>query len=281
MGTSSSYAGPKGQQTLLPPWADSPLDDGTGAQGDPADTSHEPAANIPVFPDVSWRSPKTVISRLGRSATGGAASIVRFRALGRSYVRASGGARTAASAAISGRAATARLGGVFAAGIRDGFAVIAERFDLQILVGQDAETILVEFIELLAPDGASVEEAAARRAIIETLDEVFLAFGVETDGLAALDRLDAEAVVGIIMLSVVNYVNARLQFELVNRLEAGRIPEADANRLMSEIRGFIRETVRYDFADVDVVAVDWEGPEGQQLVARLYEAGYALLGDER
>ncbi len=206
---------------------------------------------------------------------------MRFRALGRSYVRASGGARTAASAAISGRAATARLGGVFAAGIRDGFAVIAERFDLQILVGQDAETILVEFIELLAPDGASVEEAAARRAIIETLDEVFLAFGVETDGLAALDRLDAEAVVGIIMLSVVNYVNARLQFELVNQLEAGRIPEADANRLMGEIRGFIRETVRYDFADVDVVAVDWEGPEGQQLVARLYEAGYALLGDER
>ncbi|MHB8644379.1 MAG: Qat anti-phage system associated protein QatB [Thermomicrobiales bacterium] len=281
MGTSSSYAGPKGRQTLLPPWADLPPDDDTDTPRDSADTGREPASITAVPPDVSWRSPKTIISRLGHTTVGGTASIARLRTLGRSYVRASGGARTAAAAAISGRAATARLGGVFAAGIRDGFAVTVERLDLGILIGQDAETVLVEFIGLLAPDGASVEEAAARRAIIETLDEVFVTYGVETDGLDALDRLNAEALAEIVTLSMVNYVNARLQFELVNRLEAGRMPEADANRLMGEIRGFIRETVRYDFANVDVVSVDWEGPEGQQFVARVYEAGYALLGEER
>lgn len=273
MGTSSSYGGPTGRISLLPPWAEE-------IEGDALPENEEAIAADPLDPPVvTWAAPKRAVIKLSRGGPGGA-SMGTFRSLSKSYVRASGGARTASSAARSGRAVTSRLGGFLAAGIRDGFGQTAERFGLQMLVGQDAQSVLAAFVDLLAPDGALLEEAASRTALIDTLQEMFVRYEVEAVGLEALDRMDATTLGETVELYVVNYVNARIQQELVNRIERNSIPEMEANRLMDEIRGFIQEIVKLDFAEVELINLDWEGLGGYRLVEGVYEEAYRLLGGE-
>ena len=299
MGTSSSYPGPTGRTTLLPPWADDvdvgPEDDSPAGEDVPGESTEAaptptddqdaaepgvpPSPTSPPPPTMTWRTPKQAFGRLA-SGVGTRPGGSAFRRVGRTYVAASGGSRTAAQSARAGRATTRGLGGFLADGIRNGFRAAAERLGVGHLVGLDAQTALVAFVDLLAPDGALLEEAVARSALIETLSEVFDQYGVDAQGLDALDRLGPADLEAIITRSIVNYVNGRIQHELVNRLEREAIPEADANRLLAEMKDFIGGLARLDFAGVDLVALDWRGSDGQRLVGRLFESAYALLGEE-
>jgi len=116
--------------------------------------------------------------------------------------------------------------------------------------------------------------------MIETLNMVFEEYDVGADGVTALDRMDSAALGEVIRLSVVNYVNARMQQELANRIERGTLPESEANRLMDEVRDFITEIVKLDFGGMDLVSLDWDGPQGRRFVDDVYEEAYRLLGDE-
>lgn len=285
MGTSTSYPGPSGRNPLLPPWADDPPFDPQAPQdpespGADGDDGEAPAPAGRVVPQGTWAAPKGIASRLGRGIGGGAALLGSLRALGRAYVRASGGSQTAAASARAGQRAAAELGGLLASGARDGFAQTMERLGLQEYVGQDAETVLSAFVDLLAPDGALREEAAARAAMIDTLEELFERYEVDEGGVAALDRLDADALRGVIELYVAKYVDARIQQELANRIERGTLPEEEANRLMDEMGEFVREVVKLDLAATDPVALDWTGTQGRELIESLYGEAYQLLGEE-
>lgn len=282
MGTSTSYTGPTGKTPLLPPWADDPDDDPEAAPGDdqdvppPDDEAAAPpeAATPPeAAPAIEWSVPKAALTRWAR---GGRSTTLR-RVAG-TYVAASGGAGRATTGARSGRAATARLGGFLGTGLRDGFAAAARELGLRDVVGRDARFVLATLVDRLAPAGALREEAVARAAMIETLADLFDRHAVEAGGLGALDALDADGVRRILALFVTNYVNARFQQELVSRVERGAVSERAANALLDQIRDFIAGIVRLDLRDIDVVALDWRGPEGRRVVDRVYEAAYSLLG---
>jgi hypothetical protein len=219
------------------------------------------------------------MTRMAKAAAVGL-SIGLVRNLGRSYVAASGGAQTAAAGSIAGRTATANLAGFLSNGVRDGFTPTAQRMELGAFVGLDAETLLAAFIDVLAPPGGMREEAVARIAMIDTLQYLFETYNVGEDGLASLDSIDNAAIGVIVEHSVVTYVNGRIQQELANRIEQGTLTDGDANRMMDDIAGFVAEIVRLDFAELDLVSLDWHGSEGQGLVTRFYEDAYALIGDE-
>ncbi len=291
MGTSSSYPGPTGRNPLLPPWADEPLpvpedqllDEGDEEQPtdteEPADNADSENGNVqdePVAIEtlVSWRAPKTTMTQWVRGS-----APVSLGSVARSYVRASGGPRGAAAASRQGRATTARIGGFLADGLRNGFAQAARNLGLQNFVGRDAQFVLASFIDLLAPDGALREDAAARKAVIETMSELFERFDVEMQGLDALDSLDPAGMLELVQISVTNYVNERFQQELVFRIEQGAISEGEANDLSAEVKGFIASVVRIDLGVIDPMALDWQGPEGTAFVERVYRAAYSLFGE--
>lgn len=283
MGTSSSYSGPTGTPPLLPPWAPDPFpapappdpqNPLAGPDGAPAPLVPLPLPQMPQPSQVAWQLPKAALSRLARGAAGASLATVA-----RAYVRAHGGPRTAAAAAVQGRATTARLGGFLASGLQNGFVQAATSIGLAPYLGQDAESILAAFIDVLAPDGALLEDAAARTALIETSIELFESYSVADAGIAGLDAMDSEGVREIVCLSVTNYVNARLQEELVSRVERATLPENEANALMDQLRDFVASVVKLDLRDVDVIATDWNGSEGGAIVASIYAAGYTLLGD--
>ena len=273
MGTSSSYSGPVGTSSLLPPWADGPQAsrplDGDGAPDDLK-------MDIPL-PQISWSVPKTILSRLSNGlAIGlGAATLA---SLGRSYVQASGGSQNIASSAQAGRTSSAQLGGFLADAVNNGFHAAARNAGLEPFLGRDAEYVMTAFIEMIAPNGALREEAVARTAMIETCTELFDRYDVASSNIDALDTIDADGMREIVALSVTNYVNVRLQEELVNRIERGTMNEEDANGLMGDIKDFISGVVNLDLSKIDVLTLDWNGPEGYRVVERIYETGYEMLG---
>lgn len=297
MGTSSSYRGPTGRNPLLPPWApdppepeiddeESPEQDGDDEQSPEQNNDNEAGEQqkdppekkpAPVLPVVSWSGAKGIVSRIanGRPPSGS------WKSAFRSYMRAHGGSRTAARSAISGRATTARLGSFLSDVIRDGIVTAARNIGLTEYLGRDAQSLLAAFIDLLAPDGALLEEAIARKALAETLSELFDRYDVEGEGISALDKVDAESMKDIITLSITNYTYERFEQELVNCIERGSVSEDDANQLADEAKGFITGMVEIDIENIDVATFDWNGAEGRAFVEDLYRMAYSFLEDKK
>lgn len=267
MGTSSSYGGPRGRGGLLPPWVDDDV---------PPPLPGVPG--VPGIPGPTWRGPKTILGRIARS--GGTPSPDTLRGLGRSYVRASGGSERAAAGAVAGRAATGRLA-AFATGVaRDGLATTLARLGLQQLLGEDAGSAVIALVDWFAPDGALLEEAAARDATIWTLSELSDQYGIAEDGLGGFAQIGPADIVQILETSIANYLDARIQRDLLNRVERGSLDEVAAMQLSDDIKGFIRAQVRLTLEIQDPLAVDWQGREGRTLMRRLYADAYAILGGE-
>ncbi len=276
MGTSSSYSGPTGTIPLLPRWPEDRLTPAPPDSNTPS-VSGEPFGSDIQMSLISWRVPKTILSRLA-NGVGVGLGVGALASLSHSYVEASGGTRVVASSARAGRASSARLGGFLADGVQNGFQQAARNIGLEPFLGHDVEYVLTAFIDMIAPDGALREEAVARVAIIETCTELFDQYDVANDGIEALDRMDADGIRAVVALSITNYVNVRLQEELVNRIERSTLNEEDANALMLEIKDFIASVVQLDLSEIDVLALDWNGPEGYRVVERIYETGYEMLG---
>lgn len=294
MGTSSSYPGPTGANPLLPPWAE-PLppeepqepqadkDEDPDQQADDNSNKDKPTpdghkdASPQKEPDkpTPWRTPKL---HIGRCADG--KPNASYSAVGRSYVRASGGARSAATAASTGRSSTTRLGGFLADVAQRGFAEAARRLGLQDLAGKSAHSVLASLIDLIVPGAGLREEAAARKAMIETLSELFDRCEVEAAGLEALNSVSSENIGELVELSVANYVNERMQQELVYRVEQGTLDEHEANGVCAELRDFIVSVVRLDFKNVDLANMDWN-TEGKRLIDRAYQSAYSLIGEAK
>lgn len=292
MGTSSSYSGPTRRPPLLPPWAEDPLPIPPGFPPEPIPPLERTPEPIPPIelpqrpvPDAgpriaidylpaTFRGPKSALGKLVGGGGGGA-----LRSAGRSYVRASGGPGGAARTAVAGRRATVRLGGFLGTVSQSGIVRAAEVLGLTSLLGRDAQFVLAAFIDALAPAGALREEAIARKAMIDTLDELFERFDVENKGVQVLDTMSPENIADIIGLSVTNYVNARFQEELVSRIERGAVSERDANVFANQIREYIATNVRLDLQGVDVVRMDWNGTQGRAFIDQQYFRAYDLLGD--
>lgn len=280
MGTSSSYPGPTGSPPpLLPPWAEDPLP--APPQEPPVPSPPQPDApplptpqpgELPTLPVAlpSWSAAKSAVTRFagGRGILGGVT---------KSYVRASGGARRAASTSVAGRSSTSRLGGFLSSALRSGIVQAAALLGITDLVGRDAQFVLAAFIDRLAPAGALREEAIARKATIETISHMFERYDVEANGIQALDGMTADDVRAIVLLSITNYVNARFQEELISRVERAAISEPQANQLAGQIREYIETNVILDLGAVDVLTLDWN-VAGKQLVDDQYRKAYELLG---
>ena len=192
-------------------------------------------------------------------------------------MRAHGGARGAARASAAGRRSTRGVLAFLSDAARNGLAAAAERIGLRNLVGRDAQSVLAALIDILAPDGALLEEAAARAAVIDTLTELFDVLDVETNGIDTLDHLSEEDLARTFEVCICNVIEARFTQELANRVERAAIDEAEANRTLSEIRDYIRGLVELDLAGVQLLDIDWNGSEGATLVESWLAAAYAVL----
>ena len=292
MGTSKPSSGPKGNRNPSPPWPDEPqrpnypkLPPKDHEPENPLHTSPKLDIEIPPkrpaippklpIPSVSWASPKRQIKTFSDKPTA-----QNFERVGKGYTKALGGSKSAASSARAGRQVTAALAAFISSGIQNGLAQTAKDFGLTKLVGQDANSAAAEIVDTLAPAGSTIEEAIARAALIETIKDFFSELDIENSGLEVLEQLGAGDVQRLIEISIVNYVNCRLQEELINRIERNTIGGQAANRIARQIKKFISSNVSLVFGDQDLAKINWSGSQGKSIIEDLYRQAYEILGDE-
>jgi hypothetical protein len=305
VGTQASPKGPRDKQELLPAWAllpELPPADGGEAPSPPDATPDgpdvapgEPAAptdSSAVTPPDSGPQPtpipdppprwtlakKSLGAYVALGGGGGASARKLLRRSARRYVAARGGAGRAARASTSGRAATAALGGFLSNVARGGFARALDTLGLSGFAGSDAQTVLSAIENVLAPAGASREDAAARRAIGVALDEIYERFGADEGSLEALDRMSAEDIRVALTTSVAEYIYARWLSELGRRLEDRAVSPEVAVRLERDIHGYLREAIVLDLKNRDPLTLDWSGDEGRALIEGLYAEAFGILG---
>lgn len=294
MGTSKSYGGPADISRLLPAWAlpaDAPpvAADPSQGGGDPAVAPADPAARPPAAPGVaspaaapaptSWRSARTAIGKAVHGTGSGSSASGRrdYRATGRRYVAARGGAKKAAQGAVAGRRATAALAGFLSSIPSSGFTVALDKLGLADLAGQSVDAVLAAITNALSPQGATLEEAAARHATAETLADLYEKWGAQDGGLERLQDMTPDDVRGAVKESVSSYVFHRWALDLGAAIERGAVSAKQAVTMEREMRQYIRDTLVLELRGTDVLSVDWSGHAGRDLVEKIYQDAYALI----
>ncbi len=273
MGTSQSYGGPTGRTPLLPPWApDAPPPNGD-QESQPPDGQGVPSG-IPIGGNTqpAWRVPKSAMRRYANSG-----NIAQMRRAARGFVKAQGGARKAARTASAGRATAGRLGVALSAAVMMGSSGMRKALGIQ-YVGQDVYALLAELVDVIAPDGASNEETAARAAATETLETLFKQYDVAEQGLEGLDQLNRESIGEVIEQYVSTYIYTRLMEVLGSRLENNpNVSVQEVCRMERDIEGYIRESIKLELSERDILRVDWSSQEGHTFIEEIFTEGYELL----
>lgn len=317
MGTSKSYGGPSDVSRLLPSWAlpDAGASGGIagGGAGGPAGapeggTAAAPSAapqggpqvapggdrsgtvpgtsppgpplpgqsTPPASPQPTGR-PWTAAKRSLGVALRGSGGHRDYRRAARDYVRARGGARRATTTSSSGRAATTRLASFLSSVASGGVATAVRQLGLATLAGRPAHDVLAAVTNAIAPRGATLEDAAARQAIADTLAGLWDAQGVTDGGIDRLQAMTPDDVRGAITESVSAYIFYRWVLELGRAIERRAVSTNEALTMEREMRQYIRDTLKLDLAGTDVLRVDWAGAEGQHLVEKVFTEAYDLI----
>jgi hypothetical protein len=76
---------------------------------------------------------------------------------------------------------------------------------------------------------------------------------------------------------VAAYIFVRWTLELGLAVERKAVSVHEAVAMEGEMRQYIRDALKLDLSATDVLAVDWNGAEGQRIVARVYQEAYTLI----
>lgn len=311
MGTSKSYGGPRDTNRLVPSWAlsqpdgtgpvpgpVSPPATSSGGQVSPPSPQQDNGNLRPVAPSpaqtplttsatderipysiplCTWRKARLSLNKaIGRSQ--GKRS---FRTAGRRYVRAHGGARSAARSASSGRAATAGLARFMSTVASHGFSAAMATVGLASVVGKNADVVFSAIANALAPTGDTRDQAIARDAVAETLENLYERYALDDGDFSKLDQMTADDVRSVIEDSVSTFIYDRWLEELGTLVEQKAISPTQAAKIERDMRAYVKETVKLDLKDMDVLNVDWNGTLGRDLVQRIYQEAYDMLGSPK
>ena len=130
---------------------------------------------------------------------------------------------------------------------------------------------------MLAPAAGTNEEAAAHVAVAETSEFLFEEYGVDEQGLDALEALTGDMIGRAMEHFVAGFINTRLMHVLGSRIEAGAQSAEQAVALEAEVKDYVRERVALDLGARDLMQVNWDTPESERVIQQIFEDAYGLL----
>jgi len=292
MGTSKSNPGIK-PTPLLPSWAPSPpaSDDNQPDSDDQSQDSDnhsnegnndEPDAsqfeNAPqINPIGDWSTAKRKMTNFVRTSNGGERSRA-LKGAAKSYVRGSGGARTAAKSAIHGKAVGVRLGGILSGISSEGIGRTFEKLGLGSLDNLSVEAAFNKLAQHLCSNGATTEESVANVAVITALSQLYEDFDLENNDLENLDSLTNKQVNEIIQCYVSAYIYERWLHELGASIEGKQsISTSNVVSLEEEVKEFVTSRISLEFGDTDLTQVDFEQGEGKEIVENIFQQAYQQI----
>lgn len=301
MGTSTSYSGPGTKPPLLPSWAIVPSQGETGSPSSlpltddpnqmlPVPSSLPPQDPLPMVPSQEspipeltndqtqgiqgWTGAKksfaTAISQGGRRSS--------WQNAGSRYVRALGGSNKAARSSVTARGATTAFGRFLVSMVTQGFDPTIRKMGLSEYLDQSPEVIMTAIINALAPEGATREQAVARRAICDGLNEIYVKYVLPQGTFDALGTMPPQAIKDMIIKAVGSYIYRRWVSDLGLKIEEKAVSPQQAINLERQVKKFVFDAVRFDLKDHDVLKMNWQGTEGKKFVNRIYVDAYSLIG---
>jgi len=289
MGTQSSFGGPRDKTPLLPAWAlqtPAPPDEVGGEESDQdgagTENGDESEKVVPIAPPVPAKVPglwRAANGRLGNCTRSGNRT-ESLRKAGLSYVKALGGSRRAARSSAAGRNATASLGAFLSGVSSSGLDATLRTFHLAAYIGKDAETVFAAVINAICPEGTSREDVAARQSVAEALWQLYGALIPDDGDLTPLNSLTDEQVQTTIVTSVAAYIYRRWLGDLGIKIEQKAITAKDAVKLERQMKTYIRDSVKLELGQHSAVTINWKAKEGRELVERIYQDAFSLIGGQ-
>ena len=288
MGTSASNTGPTGRIPLLPNWAPDAFPDASPDVeedfdktdgGDPAselpksteDSKTKPTTKLPQQTN-SWRSARSAIREYASNKTK-----ENLKKSGKRYVRTYGGAGAATRASAKGIDYGLALGTFLGGFSQGGYEANLQRYDLSECIGKSSEEVLARIADRIAPIGSTNDEAIARGAIMDSLDNLYERIVTDGGDIESLGSLDEITLKETVMEFVSNYIFKKWIYELGLALEKNNLSEKAVIRLENEIRSFIKNEVQFALKDKDVKALDLREGEGRKVIQEIFELAYLTI----
>lgn len=280
MGTSKSNAGPKNHSPLLPPWAPKPpsLPSNPLNPDDEANNDNQPEENdskegeTPVLENLQ---------KARRDLTNYTKTKTRqsFKKAARSYVNTYGGGRRASKTATSGKS----TGGIFAGFLSNvanqGIRETLNSLGLEKYTGEPIDFILTKIADIIAPSSITNEEAAAREAILDTLEYIYETYEMEGKELTDLDSLQKEDMELAIKEYVSSYIFNRWLHELGIKVEEHATSIRDVIKIEKEGKLYIKEAVNLDFSKFNILKVNFNSKQGKKIIDNIFDEAYILIED--
>jgi len=281
MGTSNSYGGPSDSGQLLPDWAQPDTDtDSSAPESDKPENdkpesgqtsdSLDPPDQITPISHSYWRTAKT---RMSRFVSGNS----DLRQAGNAYVSAKGGVRRAAQSASVARISTQRIASLLTSISSSGLDSTLQNFGLEQLVGKDIDAVFAGIVDVIASNSDGFENSIVRQAMDEALGDLYERC-VEDDNLYILDELSESQIKDAVEKFITGYIYNQWLLELGKSLEIGTVSEPEAIRLENEIKEYVRDAVKLDLENKNILDIDWDSKEGRDIIQRIYLEAFAVIG---
>lgn len=271
MGTSKSFNGMKDKNPLLPEWSLSDISNEQKPSNKLTNNANEPSQNQPQ--PMPWKAANTSLGKL----TSGGVDRKALSKAGRSYVRAQGGSRAAASSSTSARASSAKLGGFLSSIGSKGINQTLRDFGLSHVVGRDVELVIAAILDIIAPDTASREDSIVRESMSETLETLYEKYDLSGDDITQLDRMSILDIKEAFENAISSYIYNRWLAELGIAIEKNSISPNEAVSLEREIKTYVYDSVKIDLQEIDILNFDWQSDLGQQFIEQKFKEAYDLI----
>ncbi|WP_236979699.1 Qat anti-phage system associated protein QatB [Membranihabitans maritimus] len=282
MGTSSSGSGPKGRTPLLPNWAtaggDMPDKDDNqnqedNSQGD--DESDDGKQSDNGIGDRYADSLKTAKGALKRIVNGRYGAT--FKKAAKTYVKRTGGHKSATRASNAGISAGRNYLGFFSGVASSGIEQILRDYDLADCIGKPTEEVFARIANKIAPDGSTNDEAIARTAVMMAFDKLCQKLIENDQDITALDRLDENTLKDTVIEFVSAYIFKKWVYEAGLALERNDLSEAEAIALENEMKDFVTGEVKSGLGKMDMLTLDITQGKGKQIIQNIFDLAYSTL----
>ncbi|WP_191906957.1 Qat anti-phage system associated protein QatB [Adhaeribacter soli] len=236
---------------------------------------------MPISPSINPQNPEETGNwggakgYMAKTASGSSGYTISKGA--KAYVKAMGGARKASRAARVGKTSTARLGNFLRSISENGFEETLRRYGLADLIGQPAAKVFASIADLIAPSGATNEDANTRAAVLDALENLYVQFELENDDLTKLEALGEQDIRIAILDCCKAYIYEKWLQQLGLAIERKAITANEALAKEQEAKNFIKEAVNYDFENKSLLNMDFSRGEGKLLINNIFTEAYLIL----
>jgi hypothetical protein len=264
MGTSSMYGGysngnSQGNPLLPNDFDENENNNDENNNDDHTEENQNSKENKVSDKNVSWQTAKTSMSKVasGKSTINKAVS---------NYVKAYGGAKSASKTAKSGIGTIINIGQFVNNVASQGFTQALEKYNID-YIDKSAKDVLSELINYLAPSPITKEDSIARKALIDTMEQLYELLDKEN---LEIDNINNETLNFIIPKYVECYVYERIINDLGSRIETASLNSTQAIKIEQDIKDYINAKVDIAFKGKDFGVMSFTKNEVESLYNQCY-----------